>query len=204
SAQRRVRQPSRGEVYRGGMPTGPANVLVVDDDRAIQRLVADALTQQGFSVTVERDGEWALKAFEMKDFDAVVLDLLLPLVNGYEVARKIRAMEKGKTVPIVMISGVYKNELHQREAVEHYGAFAFLEKPFKLSALQDTLRAALKDRYPALPPPAAAPSIGEALEEATRSEQLAADEAKEEVKLVESTTRAPEPGTASVRGDFAA
>jgi len=186
------------------MPTGPANVLVVDDDRAIQRLVADALTQQGFSVTVERDGEWALKAFEMKDFDAVVLDLLLPLVNGYEVARKIRAMEKGKTTPIVMISGVYKNELHQREAVEHYGAFAFLEKPFKLSALQDTLRAALKDRYPAPTPPAAAPSIGEALEEATRSEQLAADEAKEEVKLVERTTRAPEPGTASVRGDFAA
>lgn len=183
------------------MPTGSANVLVVDDDRAIQRLVADALTQQGFSVTVERDGEWALKAFEMKDFDAVVLDLLLPLVNGYEVARKIRAMEKGKKTPIVMISGVYKNELHQREAVEHYGAFAFLEKPFKLSALQDTLRAALKDRYPA--PPPAAPSIGEALEEATKTEQLAADEAKEEVKLVERTTRAPEPGTASVRGDFA-
>ncbi|HEY8212486.1 MAG TPA: response regulator [Myxococcaceae bacterium] len=186
------------------MPTGPANVLVVDDDRAIQRLVADALTQQGFSVTVERDGEWALKAFEMKDFDAVVLDLLLPLVNGYEVARKIRQMPKGKTVPIVMISGVYKNELHQREAVQHYGAFAFLEKPFKLSALQDTLKAALKDRYPAPPPAPAVPSTVEAPpEEVSRGEQLAAEEAKEEVNLVEQTTRAPEPGTASVRGDFA-
>jgi len=187
------------------MPTGPVNVLVVDDDRAIQRLVADALTQQGFSVTVERDGEWALKAFEMKDFDAVVLDLLLPLVNGYEVARKIRAMEKGKATPILMISGVYKNELHQREAVEHYGAFAFLEKPFKLSALQDALRQALGDRYPA---PQAAPSIGEALEgaaqeEAARTEQLAAEEAKEEVRLVERTTRSPEPATTSIRGDFA-
>ncbi|HVE86836.1 MAG TPA: response regulator, partial [Myxococcales bacterium] len=182
------------------MPAGPVNVLVVDDDRAIQRLVADALTQAGFSVTVERDGEWALKAFEMKDFDAVVLDLLLPLVNGYEVARKIRAMEKGKSIPIVMISGVYKNELHQKEAVNHYGAFAFLEKPFKLSALQDALRGALKDRYPATP---AAPSIPQALEEVTRSEQLAADEAQEEVRLVERSARAPEPATASIRGDFA-
>src|SRR5262249_45341164 len=83
------------------------------------------------------------------------------------VARKIRQMPKGKTTPIVMISGVYKNELHQREAVEHYGAFAFLEKPFKLSALQDILKAALKDRYPAQPQ-AAAPA-DEVTEEASRA-----------------------------------
>jgi two-component system response regulator VanR len=63
--------------------TKPVNVLVVDDDRAIQRLLADILTQQGFSVTLERDGEWALKTFEAKDFDLVLLDLLLPGINGY-------------------------------------------------------------------------------------------------------------------------
>src|SRR5688572_4592121 len=185
------------------MPTGPVNVLVVDDDRAIQRLVADALTQQGFSVTVERDGEWALKAFEMKDFDVVVLDLLLPLVNGYEVARKIRELPKGKSTPIVMISGVYKNELHQKEAVEHYGAFAFLEKPFKLSALYDVLRAALPGRYPApeLPPEPVTPIPG--AQEEARTEALAGDEARDEVSLVERATRAADPASNSVRGDFA-
>jgi CheY-like chemotaxis protein/tetratricopeptide (TPR) repeat protein len=179
------------------------NVLVVDDDRAMQRLLADALTQQGFSVTVERDGAWALKAFETKDFDAVVLDLLLPEVDGYEVARRIRQLPRGRSTPIVMISGVYRNELHQKEAVEHHGAFAFLEKPIKLSALFDALRAALPGRYPPpqLPPEPATPVPG-ASPEGPRAEVLAGDEAREEVSLVERSTRAPDPSS-SVRGDFA-
>src|SRR5687768_15009922 len=111
-------------------------------------MLADALTKQGFTVTVERDGEWALKTFEKKGFDAVLLDLLLPALNGYEVARQMRALPKGKRTPIIMISGVYKNALHQREAVQKHGAFAFLEKPMKLQTLYDTLKAALGDGYP--------------------------------------------------------
>ena len=92
-------------------------------------MLADALTKQGFTVTVERDGEWAVKTFEKKSFDAVLLDLLLPALNGYEVARKMRSLPKGKRTPIIMISGVYKNALHQKEAVQKHGAFAF--QPFR-------------------------------------------------------------------------
>ena len=69
--------------------TDTVNVLIVDDDRTIQRMLADALTKQGFTVTVERDGEWALRTFEKKRFDAVLLDVLLPAMNGYEVLAKI-------------------------------------------------------------------------------------------------------------------
>src|SRR3954467_12976647 len=94
----------------------PVNVLIVDDDRAIQRMLADALTKQGFVVTVERDGEWALKTFEKKSFDLVILDLLLPALSGYEVAKKMRATQKGRKIPLVFISGVYRTSLHQREA----------------------------------------------------------------------------------------
>src|SRR6185295_11632051 len=96
------------------------NVLIVDDDRATQRMLADALSKQGFVVTVERDGEWAVKTFEKKSFDVVLLDLLLPALNGYEVARKMRSLPKGKRTPIIMISGVDKNALHQREAVNKH------------------------------------------------------------------------------------
>src|SRR5690242_16415878 len=105
------------------MATSPVNVLIVDDDRSVQRVLADALTRQGYVVTVERDGEWAVQTFEKKKFDAVLLDLLLPALSGYEVAKRIRATAKGKRTPIIMISGVYKNPLHHREAVEEHGAF---------------------------------------------------------------------------------
>ena len=80
----------RGNVAR----PKPAQILVVDDDRSTQRVLADALKKQGFDVTVERDGEWAVQTFEKKSFDAVILDLLLPAVSGYDVAQQLRAMPK--------------------------------------------------------------------------------------------------------------
>lgn len=161
------------------------NVLIVDDDRATQRMLADALTKQGFTVTVERDGEWAVKTFEKKSFDAVLLDLLLPALNGYEVARKMRQLPKGKRTPIIMISGVYKNALHQKEAVQKHGAFAFLEKPMRLSSLYDTLRQALGEKYPK--PRAPEPPPPPVEDDPATGEHLADREALAERDLVENT-----------------
>ncbi len=176
------------------------NVLIVDDDRATQRMLADALTKQGFTVTVERDGEWAVKTFEKKAFDAVLLDLLLPALNGYEVARKMRSLPKGKRTPIIMISGVYKNALHQKEAVNKHGAFAFLEKPMRLSLLYETLKEALGDKYPkpkvAQPPP---PPV----EDEVTGEHMAGEEAREEQTQVENDVRQHSHSKfQSIRGDL--
>lgn len=164
------------------------NVLIVDDDRAVQRMLADALTRKGFTVTVERDGEWALKTFEKKGFDAVLLDLLLPAVNGYEVARKMRSTPRGRKTPIIMLSGVYKNALHQKEAVARHGAFAFLEKPLKLAALYDTLKAALGDRFPDQEVKKKAPA-GKPLDNPDATDRFADLNAQEEVTHVESAVR---------------
>lgn len=168
--------------------TDTVNVLIVDDDRAIQRMLADALTKQGFTVTVERDGEWALKTFEKKPFDVVLLDLLLPALNGYEVARKMRTTPKGRKTPIIMMSGVYKNALHQKEAVAKHGAFAFIEKPMKLGTLYKTVREALGERYPepeakTVIMPAAQPPTDQA------TERFADPVAEEEVTHVERASR---------------
>ena len=176
------------------------NVLIVDDDRATQRMLADALTKQGFTVTVERDGEWAVKTFEKKSFDAVLLDLLLPALNGYEVARKMRSLPKGKRTPIIMISGVYKNALHQKEAVNKHGAYAFLEKPMRLSLLYETLKEALGAKYPRpkapVPPP---PPV----EDEVTGEHLAGEEAREEKTQVEQDSRQhSHSGFQSIRGDL--
>lgn len=176
-------------------PHDSPHVLIVDDDRAIQRMLADALTKKGFTVTVERDGEWALKTFEKKPFDAVLLDLLLPALNGYEVARKMRGTIKGKRTPIIFISGVYKNALHQREAVQKHGAFAFLEKPLRLGALYQTLKDALGDRYPAQA------SGGTAAAAFGAKENLADSAAEEEVTHVEQAARTVS-SFQSIKGTF--
>jgi len=171
----------------------PVHVLVVDDDRHVQRMLGDALRGAGFSVTMERDGESALRAFERRPFDVVVLDVLLPLLNGYEVARRIKSTPAGAKVPVLMISGIYKSQLQAKEAVERHGAAAFVEKPFKLGALFEKLRGVLQEKYPAAPPPLASTP------EPTRPDPLADARAEAEAAQVDSAA-AP---LASARGDFA-
>ena len=138
--------------------TDPVHVLVVDDDRNVQRMLADALGKAGFRVTVERDGEAALAAFERQSFDVVLLDVLLPALNGYEVARRIKSTPRGERTPVLMLSGIYKTKMHQAQAVERHGAAAFVEKPFKLTQLFGKLEGVLGDRFPK--PPPAAPANG--------------------------------------------
>jgi twitching motility two-component system response regulator PilH len=174
-------------------PSEPVHVLVVDDDRHVQRMLGDALTGAGFAVTMERDGESALKAFEGRAFDVVVLDVLLPLLNGYEVARRIKSTPAGAKVPVLMISGIYKSRLQAKEAVERHGAAAFVEKPFKLGALFDKLKGVLKERYPTAPPPPQRTSA-----EPARADPLADPRAEAEAAQVNS---AAAPAT-SARGDF--
>lgn len=173
----------------------PTHILVIDDDRPMQRLLADALSQQGFSVTIEQDGEWALQTFETKDFAAVVIDLHLPSINGYEVARRLREHPRGLQVPLIFMSGVYKNAQHQREGIDRFGAVGFLEKPFKLTALYGLLRAAVKDRYPE-PPPSEQPAPGDAA-----TDDLADGQAREEQSQVELAARSVTT-VSSLRGDF--
>lgn len=184
------------------------NILVVDDDRSTQRVLADALKRHGIEVTVERDGEWAIKTFQNKRFDAVILDVLLPAVHGYEVARRLRELPYGLSTPIIMISGVYKNAIHQREAVQKHGAFAFLEKPIDLARLTELLQAALGDRFPAPGRPSRPSPPGPPIEEDIPVGESMADEAqREEIHVVEQ--QAPEvlsatsEPSAQGRGDFA-
>src|SRR5215813_8363091 len=126
-------------------------------------MLADALARQGFRVTVEHDGQAALRAFDREPFDAVLLDVLLPVLNGYEVARRIKSSPRGESTPVLMLSGIYKTRIHQQEAVERHGAAGFVEKPFKLGQLFGKLEAVLGPRYPQ-PPPRPAPDAAESVD----------------------------------------
>jgi len=93
-----------------------------------------------------------------------------------------------------MMSGVYKNALHRKEALERYGAAAFVEKPFRIAALQQALKRALGARYPSRREPVAA-------EEPSASDSLAGDEAIQEGALVEKAAGLP-PSEQAIRGDL--
>lgn len=172
-------------------------VLIVDDDRAVQRLLADALAKEGFSVLVEKDGEWALKTFEKKKVDVVLLDLLLPALHGFEVARRMRITPKGRKTPVLFLSGVYKSSAHKKEALDKYGIVEFLDKPVNLQKLREALKLALGAAYPKSEE---AERDRHAIDERP-ADRFADEGAREEVAAVEQAAK--KSAIQTIKGDFA-
>lgn len=100
-------------------------ILVCDDNKVIHDVLADYLDEQGFRIISVYNGENALKKMQQNDVDVVLLDIMLPGINGYEVCREIR---KNSDVYIIMLSG--KNEEFDRVLGLELGADDFVSKPF--------------------------------------------------------------------------
>ncbi len=125
-------------------------VLVIDDDAPVLRHFVVVLTQsQKFEITALRDGADALKTIESGNFDAVLLDMAMPGVNGRELLRRMRELHPG--TPVIIITGVEDAEL-AAESMRR-GAFAYLYKPVGEDELLLTLDRALQG---STSPPAAA------------------------------------------------
>ena len=82
-------------------------ILIVDDENDILEIISEYAKQEGYTTILAKDGESALKSFEENSIDLVVLDIMLPDFNGYEVADKIRKIEN---VPIIMLSAKSQEE----------------------------------------------------------------------------------------------
>jgi len=112
-------------------------ILVAEDETSMGALLMQGLEEQNHTVTLVRDGEEALAAVAFAEFDAIVLDVMMPRVDGFEVARRIRA-EKNHT-PILILTA--------RDAADDIvkgldaGADDYLVKPFSLTVLMARLRA---------------------------------------------------------------
>lgn len=120
-------------------------VLVVDDDRAVREALGRALTLEGYDVGLASDGAAALAAIERRAPDAVVLDVLMPTVDGLEVCRLLR--RAGNRVPVLMLTA--REAIGERVAGLDAGADDYLAKPFDLSELLARLRALLRRAAPA-------------------------------------------------------
>jgi DNA-binding response OmpR family regulator len=116
-----------------------STILLVDDEDAVQKLLAYPLERDGFRVIQARDGEEALERFEREHVDLVVLDLMLPKLDGLEVCKRLRA---GSAVPIIMLTA-RDDELDKVLGLE-LGADDYITKPFSIREFRSRVRALLR------------------------------------------------------------
>lgn len=115
-------------------------VLLVEDDARIARFVSQGLREQTYAVDVTADGEDALYKAAVNDYDAVILDVMIPGRDGFEVCRELRAA--GSNVPVIMLTA--RDAVHDRVAGLDTGADDYLTKPFEVAELLARLRALLR------------------------------------------------------------
>lgn len=114
-------------------------ILFVEDDSDIREIVAHGLKNAGFEVVAEGDGRQALVWFRREPFDVVILDIMLPSLNGLEICRRIRT---DSPVPIVMLTA--RTDTTDVIAGLEAGADDYVTKPFEIDELIARLRAVLR------------------------------------------------------------
>ena len=137
-------------------PVASGRVLVVDDEPDVREAVETALELDGHRVTTAVDGLDALKRLGQAEFEAIVLDVLMPKLDGFEVCRRLRAA--GNQTPILILTARDSEEDTIRGL--DLGADDYLVKPFALGELLARVRALLRRNRPAgedAPPPAGMP-----------------------------------------------
>ena len=128
----------------------PPTILLVDDEDAVLKLLTYPLERDGLRVLTARDGEEALERFATEAVDLVVLDIMLPRLDGLEVCKRVRA---GSSVPIIMLSA-RGDELDKVLGLE-LGADDYITKPFSIREFRSRVRALLRRAAVAREPVAA-------------------------------------------------
>jgi DNA-binding response OmpR family regulator len=121
------------------MPNGSTRILLVDDEQSIQTLLSYPLRKDGYHVTSAQDGREALQRFDEARFDLVILDLMLPKLDGVEVCRELRSRSQ---VPIIMLTA--KGSETDKVAGLEVGADDYITKPFSMREFRSRVKAALR------------------------------------------------------------
>ncbi len=116
-----------------------ARILLVDDEHAVQTLLTYPLRRDGYEVIAAHDGQEALRRFSEQRFDLVVLDLMLPKLDGVEVCRRMRSRSQ---VPIIMLTA--KGDEIDKVVGLEMGADDYITKPFSMREFRSRVKAALR------------------------------------------------------------
>lgn len=114
-------------------------ILVVDDDRPSLKLISFVLREEGYVASTAQDGQTALKIIQKRCPDLVILDVMMPHIDGFEVCRRIRKMAK---IPIIFLSA--KGQVNDRVMGLNIGADDYLAKPFEPAELLARVEAVLR------------------------------------------------------------
>ncbi|NPC53816.1 response regulator transcription factor, partial [Corallococcus exiguus] len=152
----------------------PTRVLLIDDDTRMFELLAEYLGQNGITVSHAADGGRGLAALEANAYDAVLLDVMMPGMDGLEVCKRIRAKSR---IPVLMLTA--KGDETDRVVGLELGADDYLPKPFGPRELLARLRAVLRRAQPA--------AVADRLESSGVSIDVSGREVKVEGRAVELT-----------------
>ncbi len=120
---------------------GDKTILVVEDDPVNGLVLLDFLEAHGYRVLLSKTGPDGVAAFRQDRPDMVLVDVLLPRKNGFEVCFDIKRSERGRTTPVLLMSAIYKDVEHaEQHARSNLGAAGFLVKPFELGDLLARVR----------------------------------------------------------------
>src|SRR5215813_1796460 len=147
-----------------------STILLVDDEASVRKVLTFPLERDGYTVVQAADGEEALERFEAQPVDLVVLDIMLPKLDGLEVCKRLRA---SSTVPIIMLTA-RDDELDKVLGLE-LGADDYITKPFSIREFRSRVRALLRR--------ASAPAHQPSGEEVIEVDGLRIDPARRSVEL---------------------
>ena len=110
-----------------------AKILVVEDEPSLQKLLQYQLSKIGHEIQVAGDGEQALAMVRSERPDLVLLDVMLPVMGGFQVLRKLQEDKNTKSIPVIMLSA--KGQQHDIAAGLNQGVFDYITKPFNIPDL---------------------------------------------------------------------
>ena len=138
--------PLRDEPEPPTLTRDAKTVLVVDDEEDIRRMLRRVLSDKGYRVVEADRGLLALRLVKEHVPDVIVLDAMLPELHGFDIARRIKGSEKYGSIPIIMISAVYRGWRIAEDLKTAYGIEAYLEKPFRIADVVAAVQRAAAQR----------------------------------------------------------
>jgi DNA-binding response OmpR family regulator len=120
----------------------PQKILLVDDEAGFAELLRDLLTMDGYEVEVAHDGEEGIAKLSTFTPDAIISDIVMPRLSGFDMFKKIRATPATASIPFLFITGFQDDRVLQE--ARKIGAFGILKKPIDIEQIEERLKGLLK------------------------------------------------------------